>query len=849
MYVLNVRPINALNLQPADVTGYSDPYCSFKIAGQIQTSSTKTQTLNPEWDENENCLFLINDSDRVLHLTVYDHDEYSPDDPIGSSDIQLGDIDGGYTDVEKEVVLDNVDSGVVHLMISVRSKEEDETIEAKLYQEQGRIVRREGVQYRQLNGTVYEPIDFIYDKSHKLPPKKRLTIDHVYGYRGVDCRDNLYYLPDGRVVYFTAILGIVHNPETNEQEYFMGHNDDIKSLAVHPSGNHVATGQVPTTKGSKLPKICIWDVNNIKRKIVIEGDHTSAITALGFSGNGKLVSVGEDSENTIVLYDWKNKVKLCHLSGGRSRILVTSFCPYDKNLILTAGVKNIRLWNYSNGRLTSVRGLSFGKVPVQTILSVIWHNGNIITGTLKGYIIVWNLERKCIVKVLKYHRSPVYTLLEIENGFISGDGKGKIAFWESIGNGKYKPIKKVYIYKPIRKIDIQKNCMIVGTKSNEIWQFPDIFSVEEGTVIDLLPIVKGHSSETWALCTIPDTDIFVTGDFDGELVAWNKEIKQSINNCKLDSEIYCIGSHPQGELIAVGLGNGIVNIIDPFSLEILIHLEDPHNNDFRVTDIKYSPCGSFLAVSRKMVIDVYHAMDSYKYLGKCEGHSGIVTHFDWSFDGKAIQSDSNAHEHLYWDIEDLEQIKNYSRLASLKWNSWTCLHGWHVKGIWPHNADGHDINALNTSIDGKLLVTGDCDNMVKLFRFPTYTDEAKNRCYKGHAAFVTNIRFCGPSHVLSMGGTDSTIIQWRVTSSELKTPVKKQLNAVVTTPTKNGYSVGLRQLNIMLENDVIQQEEKTAIEEILKDTRKERINATLLKLQTGRLDQSDAITEIREILS
>jgi hypothetical protein len=54
---------------------------------------------------------------------------------------------------------------------------------------------------------------------------------HVHGYRGFDVRNNLYYLPDGllrislyvhlilqgRLVYHTAAVGIVHDTVKNEQ--------------------------------------------------------------------------------------------------------------------------------------------------------------------------------------------------------------------------------------------------------------------------------------------------------------------------------------------------------------------------------------------------------------------------------------------------------------------------------------------------------------------------------------------------------------------------------------------------------------------------------------------------------
>ena len=39
-----------------------------------------------------------------------------------------------------------------------------------------------------------------------------LQLDHIHGYRGFDCRDNLFYLADNeKIVYPAAGAGVVHH--------------------------------------------------------------------------------------------------------------------------------------------------------------------------------------------------------------------------------------------------------------------------------------------------------------------------------------------------------------------------------------------------------------------------------------------------------------------------------------------------------------------------------------------------------------------------------------------------------------------------------------------------------------
>ena len=63
-------------------------------------------------------------------------------------------------------------------------------------------------------------------------------------YRGYDCRDNVFCLKSGEIVYHVAALGIVLNTEQNQQRFYNRHTDDILCLTVSPDMSLVATGEV-----------------------------------------------------------------------------------------------------------------------------------------------------------------------------------------------------------------------------------------------------------------------------------------------------------------------------------------------------------------------------------------------------------------------------------------------------------------------------------------------------------------------------------------------------------------------------------------------------------------------------
>lgn len=53
-------------------------------------------------------------------------------------------------------------------------------------------------------------------------------IAHRYGYRGRDCRNNLFFLPTGEIVYNIAAVIVILNRSTGEQKHYLGHTDDVK---------------------------------------------------------------------------------------------------------------------------------------------------------------------------------------------------------------------------------------------------------------------------------------------------------------------------------------------------------------------------------------------------------------------------------------------------------------------------------------------------------------------------------------------------------------------------------------------------------------------------------------------
>jgi hypothetical protein len=67
-------------------------------------------------------------------------------------------------------------------------------------------------------------------------PEAQLTLEHVYGYGAPGVMSaNLFVTDTEQVAFFTAGVGVVHDRTTNTQRFFLGHTDDVSSMALCPT--------------------------------------------------------------------------------------------------------------------------------------------------------------------------------------------------------------------------------------------------------------------------------------------------------------------------------------------------------------------------------------------------------------------------------------------------------------------------------------------------------------------------------------------------------------------------------------------------------------------------------------
>ncbi|XP_078516147.1 echinoderm microtubule-associated protein-like 5 isoform X2 [Lissotriton helveticus] len=589
----------------------------------------------------------------------------------------------------------------------------------------------------------------------RTPPACHLRLEWVYGYRGHQCRNNLYYTAAKEIAYFVAGVGVVYNSREHRQKFYRGHNDDIISLALHPERVLVATGQV-----GKEPYICVWDSYTVQTISVLKDVHTHGVACLAFDVDGqRLVSVGLDAKNTICVWDWKKGKMLSMAPGHTDRIFDISWDLYQPNKLVSCGVKHIKFWSLCGNSLTPKRGV-FGKTgDLQTILCLACARDEVTySGALNGDIYVWkgmNLVRT----IQGAHAAGIFSMNACEEGFATGGRDGCVRLWDL----NFKAITVIDLretdqgYKglSVRSVCWRGDHILVGTQDSEIFEIV----VHERNKPFL--IMQGHcEGELWALAVHPNKPLAMTGSDDRSVRIWSLIDHALIARCNMEEPIRCAAVSTDGIHIALGMKDGSFTVLRVRDMTEVVHIKDRKE---AIHELKYSPDGAFLAVgSNESTVDVYGVVQRYKKVGECLGSLTFITHMDWSSDSKFLQTNDGSGKRMFYRMPGGKEVVNKEEMKGIQWATWTCVTGLEVNGIWPKYSEINDINSTDANFAGQVLVTADDYGVVKLFRYPCVRKGAKFKKYLGHSAHVTNVRWSHDHQwIISIGGADHSVFQWK----------------------------------------------------------------------------------------
>ncbi|CAG05131.1 unnamed protein product [Tetraodon nigroviridis] len=542
----------------------------------------------------------------------------------------------------------------------------------------------------------------------------------LYGYRGRDCRANVYLLPTGEIVYFIASVVILFNYEERTQRHYLGHTDCVKCLAIHPDKIRIATGQIAGVDkdGRALqPHVRIWDSVSLSTLQVIgTGTFERGVASLAFSkaDSGQHLSVIDDcNDHMLTVWDWQKKSKIAEIKTTNEVVLAVEFHPTDPNTIVTCGKSHIFFWTWTGNSLARKQGI-FGKYEKPKFVQclVFLSTGDILTGDSGGVLLVWTRNTAesptgkgprafQISRQVKGHEGSVFCMCEMRSGSVlTGGGKDrKIILWDHDLRAD-RDIEVPDQYGTIRAVSEGKGEeFLVGTYNNFIMR--ETYKDRH--------IERGHTDELWGLASHPFREMFLTCAQNRLVCLWNS-VNHSLQWSRtLEEHGHCADFHPSGAVVAIGTHSGKWFVLDAETTD-LVAIHTDGNEQLSV--MRFSEDGGLLAIgSHDNFIYLYTVSErgrKYGRYGKCSV--------------RLLSAGRGRSQRMQPDQEPFLSGKD------IDWATYTCVLGYHVFVVQMRT----DINALVRSHNRKVIFCASPTISAKFTGLPTRCSRAKVRLTHSH---------------------------------------------------------------------------------------------------------------------
>uniref|UniRef100_H3BEE3 HELP domain-containing protein n=1 Tax=Latimeria chalumnae TaxID=7897 RepID=H3BEE3_LATCH len=603
-------------------------------------------------------------------------------------------------------------------------------------------------------------------------PDYQLQLEWVYGYRGIDCHSNLFATKAGELVYFAGCIAVVYSAETKTQKHYCEHTAEIKSLALHPNKEIVATGQGEKSgEVMRQAHIRVWHTLTLQTLHVV-GKKTfmSPIICLDFSQSlNHLVSIENNMNHVMCVWNFRTgkRVAKCNTTHHHqaTKIICVRFALKNPNILVTGGKNHLTWWEIKEekGRIEETMKADYQRNIQPKYVTCMHYSSkeDLITGDSNGTVYVWPKEGNTISYLIKHaHDAPVMSVYLQEDMMITSARDDNVFAWSWGKNVKYLGSLKIPTSEGgVCQTAVIGNILYMGTLHGSILQ---------------TEILTGHSNAIQAVTVgIKPTDgknhLFLTAGFDGAMHVFDAlEKKCLVRHYFQKTVIRCIDICPPKNLIALSTKNCEV---------IVLHISMQGNpctvrEEASPLHLRFSPCGNKLALActnniiyvvQLRLTDGQKEMHIARIL---KGHTSKVTGLDWSahkvIDRHYIlRSSSGTGEYMVWNTESGQQVQNSLFLKTSTWISETCTTGFEKKGRLV--TECKNLSSFFFSKYNLILAVGTESGKILMFRHPCLTSRAECNTY-GFGNGTAALRFiAGGERLVMAGGTDCLLTQWKLT--------------------------------------------------------------------------------------
>ncbi len=616
-------------------------------------------------------------------------------------------------------------------------------------------------------------------------PHYNLSVEHVFGLRLEDTRQDLFYLSKEDLLYISSGLAIIQNIDDYSQIIFGGfeidsenvcHDNVITSIDFMKNNvSLVATGQ----RGIK-PKILVW--SPIDPSVVFatfeQPKGSKEVSALAFDSNGHyLASFGKDEDNTFFIWDLRTKSLFYSQStgkGDKNFLFDIAFHP-DNEQICICGINKI-IFGVASGKM--FKNYYEKKDDVIFTKCCFVHNKYWFIGNDRGEIHSYYKQKLHKIKYISSGSIQCIIYKEKFRKVYVSDSLNYVYLIEDHDN--YKTIEKFVINSIVKSLDVNDDeNILMGLKNGQIIikHMKDQIKREE-------LFIESHSeSQIGGLVFVPENRVLTSG-LDNKILLYNLRSKKCEstgqinpfnpylnNNNSTSTKIKFEKKHKSLAIayeenrghVAVGINNGCVSIrrgIKDLDKKVV---SDIKIGEGAILELKYTNYGDLLVASTESKeLAFINPNENYQMTKKLSLNYSLIS-FDFDSTYSYLQSVTNDNQYIFIDVNKYEVAKSTDFVKNADWSTLTCKFGFTVQGIYLGSTDPDYINSVGRANALNLICAGRFDFKLNLMNYPTIQDAPKFFSYKGHSGKIRRIIWTpDDDKIITIAENDNALILWNV---------------------------------------------------------------------------------------
>ncbi|XP_077172586.1 WD repeat-containing protein 90 isoform X2 [Paroedura picta] len=449
-------------------------------------------------------------------------------------------------------------------------------------------------------------------KAFSLPPAKAegLKLKAAIGYNG-NGRGNMVWNPDtGLFAYSCGSMVIVEDLHSGSQQHWLGHPEEVSTLAVSHDAQIVASAS-GCSLGDSRCQIRVWDVQSgACRKVLFQ--HKTQVQAMAYSRDDRfLVTLGDYADRVMALWN-AHTYELLTSTCFSEPVHEVAFSPLLAGHLACVGKAAMTFWLMEQ-QGTDI-SLKVHRVPVPNavgpveLTSLCYSSGCLLySGTSSGQICAWDTETNRCFMTWEADEGEIGVLQSHGNRLVSGSNAKRIRLWsvEAVqelrvrGSGARSSSVRLEQEMTLdgtivsATFDDGLDMGIVGTTAGTLWYV----NWTENTSIRL---ISGHKNKVSEVAFSPDESHCATCGEDGSVRVWSlASLELVVQFQVLNQSCLCLAWSPvpislsgaEGQHVVAGYSDGTLRVfsISRTEMELKMH---PHS--VAVTALGYSADGEII---------------------------------------------------------------------------------------------------------------------------------------------------------------------------------------------------------------------------------------------------------------